>query len=188
MSSSDIFIQILSAKSGFCLIWECRLDFRGILIQMADYSLCLLPMSFSIPEGYSHSDNIVKSFNFLVTCFSYVFSQIWNYILDPLISLISGTYESCNIILGKTKPVRILCNSVHTSKMTSQIRDCIMDQAEFSEVSIVSYHDYRFVSFCNAMKSLMLIMPFSYFSRQQKLTSMPPIIMNRLLLWIPLIT
>ena len=91
-------------------------------------------MSFSIPEGYSHSDNIIKSYNFVVSCFSYVFSQVWIYVLDPLISLISGILKIEYFILGKTKAVRILCGSMHNSKMTSQIRDCIMDKSEFSEV------------------------------------------------------
>lgn len=115
-------------------------------------------MSFSIPEGYSHSDNIVKSFNFIVSCFSYVFSQVWIYVLDPLISLFTGILQNSYFSVGKTKAVRILCGPMHNSKMTSQIRDCIMDKSEFTEVLVSLLLDCRFVKFFNVVRNLILIL------------------------------
>ena len=91
-------------------------------------------MSFSIPEGYSHSDNIIKSFNWVIAIITNLCSQIWNVILDPLFSLFTGMHYVKHITIGKSTAVRILCGGMHNSRMTSLIRDCIMERKEFGEV------------------------------------------------------
>lgn len=93
-------------------------------------------MSFSIPEGYSHSDNIIRSFRWVSSLFLSILSQVWILVIEPVISLLSGILCSSVFTIGKSKAVRILCGKNHNSKMTNQIRDCIMNQSEFSEVSI----------------------------------------------------
>lgn len=93
-------------------------------------------MSFSIPEGFSHSDNIIRSFRWVLSLFSSILTQVWILVIEPVISLLSGILCSSILTIGKSKAVRILCGKNHSSKMTNQIRDCIMNQSEFNEVCI----------------------------------------------------
>ena len=43
-----------------------------------------------LPEGYSRSDNIIKSFSWIFSCVSYVWTHFYNRIVDPLLWLFTG--------------------------------------------------------------------------------------------------
>ena len=44
-----------------------------------------------IPEGYSRSDNIIKSFNWIFSCLSYVWTHFFNRFIDPVLWVFTGT-------------------------------------------------------------------------------------------------
>ena len=93
-------------------------------------------MSAYIPEGYSWSDNIIKSVNWIISCFSAIWNGCWLYMINPLISWVTGLDSDCIWYGGKTLAVRILCAGEHTPKMTDKILDCIMHEDRFAGVMV----------------------------------------------------
>lgn len=91
-------------------------------------------MSAYIPEGYSWSDNIIQSVNWIISCFSAIWNGCWLYVINPLLSWVTGLDSRCIWVVGKTLAVRILCAGEHTPKMTDKILDCIMHEDRFAGV------------------------------------------------------
>lgn len=106
-------------------------------------------MSAYIPEGYSWSDNIIQSVNWIISCFSAIWKRCWFYVINPFISWITGWLSSFQSCLGKTLAVRILCAGDHSPKMTDKILDCIMHEDRFEGVisafSVLCRHGKHFV-------------------------------------------
>ena len=43
-----------------------------------------------ISEDYSRSDNIIKSFNWVLSCLSYLWNGFYNHFIDPFVWLFTG--------------------------------------------------------------------------------------------------
>ena len=93
-------------------------------------------MSAYIPEGYSWSGNIIKSVNWILSWFSAIWNRCWLYVINPLITWVTGLRSVVICHLGKTLAIRILCSGEHTPKMTDKILDCIMHDDRFKGVGI----------------------------------------------------
>ena len=52
-------------------------------------------MSAYVPEGYSWSDNIIQSVNWIISCFSAIWNGCWLYVINPLISWVTGLDSDC---------------------------------------------------------------------------------------------
>ena len=52
-------------------------------------------MSAYIPEGYSWSDNIIQSVNWIISCFSAIWNGCWLYVINPLLSWVTGLDSRC---------------------------------------------------------------------------------------------
>ena len=76
-----------------------------------------------IPEGYSRSDNIIKSFNWIFSCLSYVWTHFFNRFIDPVLW----------VFTGKTHTTRLLCSGSYSPKTTLEIKNIVMSESGFPE-------------------------------------------------------
>ncbi|KAK8820098.1 hypothetical protein WA577_006167 [Blastocystis sp. JDR] len=85
-----------------------------------------------ISEDYSRSDNIIKSFNWVLSCLSYLWNGFYNRFIDPFVWLFTG----------KTHVTRLLCTSDYSPKTTMTIQGMIMSESSFPETrSLLLRHE-----------------------------------------------
>ena len=66
-----------------------------------------------ISEDYSRSDNIIKSFNWVLSCLSYLWSRFYNRFIDPFVWMFTG--ERCAIRLSSRE------DACHASPLQQQL-------------------------------------------------------------------
>lgn len=69
----------------------CRLD------SFPNSIPCERNPSAMISEDYSRSDNIIKSFNWVLSCLSYLWNGFYNRFIDPFVWLFTGKHWTLSV-------------------------------------------------------------------------------------------
>ena len=60
------------------------------LVSFPNSTSCKRKPNGMISENYSRSDNIIKSFNWMLSCLSYLWSRFYNRFIDPFVWMFTG--------------------------------------------------------------------------------------------------